>query len=143
MIGGFGRVPINWHPRAIGAFGLSSRVADSARPDAVPSGCLSKCGRFSYNIVLPDGFDTGRCQVLEIWAELSAGREETPQTELPGFPTDLSIWINDVLMGEVTLADAPSDCRGALSYIHGVSGRYGELVRVIIDDEDLVKVMQR
>lgn len=103
----------------------------------------SGSGRFSYNIVLPDGFDTGRCQVLEIWAELSAGREETPQTELPGFPTDLSIWINDVLMGEVTLADAPSDCRGALSYIHGVSGRYGELVRVIIDDEDLVKVMQK
>jgi hypothetical protein len=45
MIGVSGRVPINWHPRAIGASGLSSRVADSARRDAVPSGCLSKCGR--------------------------------------------------------------------------------------------------
>ena len=38
MIGGFGRVPINWHTRAIGGFGLSSRVADSARRDAVPRG---------------------------------------------------------------------------------------------------------
>ena len=44
-IGGFGRVPTNWHLPAIGGFGLSSRVADSARPDAVPNGCLSKCGR--------------------------------------------------------------------------------------------------
>ena len=44
-IGGFGRVPTNWHLPAIGGFGLSSRVADSARPDAVPSGSCNRFGR--------------------------------------------------------------------------------------------------
>ena len=97
----------------------------------------SGVGGFSYELRIPDKFDRNRCQAIEIWAELSAGRLESPQTESTTFPTSLSIRLNELLMGEVTLSDAPADSRGALSYIHGVPGRYGELIRVIIDENDL------
>lgn len=99
-------------------------------------------GNFSYELDLPDPIELDRCQALEIWAELSAGRKETPQTEPPGYPSNLTILVNDTQVGATILPDAPADCRGALSYINDVPGRYGELVRVIIDGEDLQRLLE-
>lgn len=44
-IGGFGHVPISWHLPVSGGYGLSSRVADSGKRDAVPSGFCNRFGR--------------------------------------------------------------------------------------------------
>ena len=94
-------------------------------------------GYFEYSVDVPSGIDCQHATSFEVWMELSSGRETTPQTEPEQLPSDVLIAVNGLLITELTLPDAPADLRGTLSYINGVAGRYGELVRLIIDGEDL------
>lgn len=98
-------------------------------------------GSFDYTVDLPADLDYQSATSFEVWMELSSGREATPQTEPEQHPSDVLIAVNGLLMSELTLPDAPADLRGVLSYINGTAGRYGELVRLMIDGADLQQLI--
>ena len=97
-------------------------------------------GMFEYALELPDGIDLSGVTAIEICAELSSGRKATPQTDGYKLSSQVNISVNGIQFGIVTLPNAPADTCGALSYIHGIPGRYGELTRAIGTEEDLAEI---
>merc|ERR1712098_127201 len=59
------------------------------------------------------------------------------QTDHERSPNDATIVINGTTIETVTFPNAPADTRGALSYINGIPGKYGHLVRLPIDPESI------
>jgi len=98
-------------------------------------------GTFEYSIELPDGMELGSITAMEFWAELSSGREDSPQTDAYALPSQVNISVNSIPVDTITLPDAPADSRGVLSYIHGIAGRYGELTRTTATGDDLEKIL--
>ena len=62
-----------------------------------------------------------------------------PQTDATRkIPTDVTVSINGVVVGQVQLADDPADARGVLSHHNGVDpGSYGFLTELVIDGATL------
>jgi hypothetical protein len=66
-----------------------------------------------------------------------------PQTDATRkIPTDVTVSINGVVVGQVQLADDPADARGVLSHHNGVDpGSYGFLTELVIDGATLQAVL--
>ena len=71
---------------------------------------------------------------MEVVFEASSYMDGAPQTDWEKHPSDLKIMINDIELKTITLPSYPADTRGALSYINGIPGKYGFLIRIIADD---------
>ncbi len=67
-------------------------------------------------------------------AELSSARGGAPQTDDDRWPSRARVIIGETQAARVALHDQPADARGALSHMHGLLGRYGELVRASVVD---------
>jgi len=63
-------------------------------------------------------------------AEMASYRPTDEQTDERTFPSDVEVRLGRVLIGKLTLPDCPADANGALSYIHGIPGRYGYRVEL-------------
>lgn len=98
-------------------------------------------GAFEYRLDLPDGMDLDTVEAIELWSELSAGREDAPQTGPRRHPSDVMLSVNGEPFGTLQLPDAPADARGVLSYLHGIPGRYGELVHAVATENDLAQIL--
>ena len=61
----------------------------------------------------------------------------SPQTDNELWPSEVKIIANGTDIHTINLPNAPADARGALSYINGIDGKYGHLVRVSIDPSHL------
>jgi hypothetical protein len=98
-------------------------------------------GYREYVVEIPEDFDLSRVEAVEVWAELSAGRGEAPQTESARLPGHVRVALNGTGAVDIALANAPADTRGALSYLRGSPGRYGELIRLIWSEEDMTAAL--
>ena len=76
-------------------------------------------------------------QWMELRFEASSTIDGAPQTDHECSPSDATIAINGSIIETVTFPNAPADTRGALSYINGIPGKYGHLVRLPIDPGSL------
>lgn len=76
-------------------------------------------------------------QWMELRFEASSTIDGAPQTDHECSPSDATIAINGTIIETVTFPNAPADTRGALSYINGIPGKYGHLVRLPIDPGSL------
>lgn len=100
-----------------------------------------EAGHMDYRFVLPQGFDAVGCRSLTVLVEASSKRQGAPQTEGSPWLSDLRVSLNGLPIGEALLRDQYADSRGALSHMHGLRGRYGELVRCRVEGETLRKVL--
>ncbi len=89
-----------------------------------------EAGHLDYVFELPAGMDLAEANSITLIAELSAKMQDARQTEAGGWPSHLQIHMNGCHVHSQRLGDQYADSRGALSHIHGLWGRYGELVRV-------------
>jgi hypothetical protein len=80
---------------------------------------------------------------IRVLCEVSACREDTPQTGSLRFPTQFELFVNDVPIHRAVLPDHPHDTRGALSYLKGGRGGYGYLMRASIEDGVLRDLAER
>lgn len=87
-----------------------------------------EAGHMDYRFALPEGFSTDTCACITVVLEASSKRQGAPQTERAPWLSDLRVSLNGVLVGEALLGDQYADSRGALSHMHGLRGRYGELL---------------
>jgi len=85
-------------------------------------------GFFEYSVRLPREMEPDAIRDIAVCAELSAARPGVPQTDADKHPSEVTISVNGVPIATELLENDPCDARGALSYIHGLSGRYGYLV---------------
>ncbi len=105
---------------------------------------------------LPDGLDIGTLQSLRVCFEAGARTSQNridwpertygfnyPQTEADRkVPTDVTVSINGVTVGQVTLPDDPADARGVLSHHSGIDpGAYGFLTELAIDGTALQQAL--
>lgn len=84
----------------------------------------------------------GQARRIRFLCEVSARRNDTPQTGSQRFPTQFELLINDLPVHRALLPDHPHDTRGALSYLRGGRGAYGYLMRTSIEDETLQRVAE-
>jgi hypothetical protein len=82
----------------------------------------------------------GHAQRLRLLCEVSARRDDTPQTGTQRFPTRFELLVNDLPVHRALLPDHPHDTRGSLSYLRGGRGGYGYLMRTSIEDDLLQRV---
>ena len=92
-------------------------------------------GTLSHSIELPD--ITKTIKSMELIFEASSTVIGSPQTDNELWPSELKIIANGTDIHSINLPNAPADARGALSYINGIDGKYGHLVRVSIDPSHL------
>jgi hypothetical protein len=85
----------------------------------------------------------GHAHRLRLLCEVSACREDTPQTGSLRFPTQFELFVNDLPVHRALLPDHPHDTRGALSYLKGGRGGYGYLMRASIEESVLQNVAER
>jgi hypothetical protein len=62
--------------------------------------------------------------------EAAAGVFQPPQTDARPTPSSLDVVVGGRALARLRLPDAPADARGVLSYLHGIPGAYGYLLRV-------------
>ncbi|MBX3012204.1 MAG: hypothetical protein KF832_11890 [Caldilineaceae bacterium] len=140
---------------APGLFAQSSWPQPFVAPDG---GKFSAAGRgwVEYTVALPAAVDTTTLRQLRLrfeagartsglridWPERTYGFNY-PQTEAERkIPSDVTIAINDVVIGQVQLPDDPADARGVLSHHHGVDpGSYGFLTEVVSDGATLQQAL--
>ena len=91
-------------------------------------------GTLEYTVDLPDRIKLESINSMEVVFEASSHMDGAPQTDWEKHPSDLKIMINDIELKTITLPSSPADTRGALSYINGIPGKYGFLIRIIADD---------
>ena len=130
-----------------------------AQPFVAPDGSKFAApgrGWVEYAIELPAGIDVAtlrqgrlrfeagaRTSGLRIdWPQRTYGLNY-PQTEADRkFPSDVTISINDVVVGQVQLPDDPADARGVLSHHNGVDpGSYGFLTELVVDGTALQQAL--
>lgn len=99
-----------------------------------------EAGHMDYKFVLPE--EVKDIKSLTLVFEASSKRQGAPQTSEEKWPSDLRTWVNGVVVDERTLGDQAADSRGALSHMHGLRGRYGELLKVEVAGEKLDEVMR-
>ncbi|MGC9318149.1 MAG: glycoside hydrolase family 2 protein [Armatimonadota bacterium] len=85
-------------------------------------------GALECRFVLPDALDPDAVQALALLAELSSARPGAPQTDEDRWPSLVAVSLGEQTVRRVVLADQPADARGALSHMHGLLGRYGQIV---------------
>ncbi len=104
-----------------------------------------EAGHMDYLFTLPDEVDLERVRSLTFLCEASSKRPGAPQTHAdgPGWASDLVISMNGIPVHGTTLPDQYADSRGALSHLHGLRGRYGELIRLEVSGDVLDLVRQR
>ncbi|MFQ5809568.1 MAG: glycoside hydrolase family 2 protein, partial [Armatimonadota bacterium] len=85
-------------------------------------------GAFEYALQLPEQLGQGEVRDIGVCAELSAARPGAPQTDPDKHPSEVTVSVNGVAIATEVLENDPCDARGALSYIHGLSGEYGYLI---------------
>lgn len=84
----------------------------------------------------------GQAKRVRLLCEVSARRDDTPQTGSQRFPTRFELLINDLPVHRALLPDHPHDTRGSLSYLRGGRGGYGYLMRTSIEDETLQRIAE-
>lgn len=84
----------------------------------------------------------GRARRLRLLCEVSARREDTPQTGVLRLPTQFELLVNGLRVHREILPDHPHDSRGALSYLRGGKGAYGYLMRAIIEGPLLARIAE-
>ena len=92
-------------------------------------------GNLSHSIELPD--ITKTIKSMELIFEASSTVIGSPQTDNELWPSEVKIISNGTDIDTINLPNSPADARGALSYINGIDGKYGHLVRVSIDPSHL------
>ena len=73
--------------------------------------------------------------------EVSAHREDTPQTDSFAHPTSFRMLLNGVRIYSVILPNHPHDASGALSYVGDGRGAYGYLAHAAVEGELLRQVV--
>ncbi len=91
-------------------------------------------GRFEFDVAVPEGRPA-----LEILAEISSWRPGAPQTDHEAVPSVVRICVGGEEVHRVRIGNQYADARGALSHMHGLAGRYGELVRCNVPRELVAK----
>jgi predicted transcriptional regulator len=99
-----------------------------------------EAGHMDYLFTLPEEVDLQGIQSLTLLFEASSKRQGAPQTSAEKWLSDLHTSINGIPVDVRTLQDQPADSRGALSHLHGLRGRYGELVRIAVEPEQLAQL---
>lgn len=99
-----------------------------------------EAGHLDYLFRLPDDIDLQQITSLSILFEASSKRQGAPQTSQDEWKSDLHTSLNGVMVDVRTLVEQPADSRGALSHLHRLQGRYGELVRIKLDAAQLAQV---
>ena len=130
------------------------------QPYTAPDGSkFSAAGRgwVEYAVPLPAGLAIGALQSARLCFEAGARTSQLridwpertygfnyPQTETNRkVPTELSVSLNGVTIGQVTLPDDPADARGVLSHHHGIDpGSYGFLTELVVDGSTLQQALQ-
>lgn len=84
----------------------------------------------------------GVARHLRFLCEVSARREDTPQTDSHDFPTNFELSINGIAIHRGILPDHPHDSRGVLSYLRGGRGAYGYLIRATAEDGLLQRIAE-
>ncbi|MHB8997020.1 MAG: glycoside hydrolase family 2 protein [Armatimonadota bacterium] len=97
-------------------------------------------GHMDYKFTLPEGVDLESVAGLTVLFEASSKRNGAPQTSEDKWLSDLHTSLNGVTVDVRTLKDQAADSRGALSHLHGLRGRYGELVRIQVGGEQLAQL---
>lgn len=87
-------------------------------------------GEVVYRFVLPERTGVEDASSVQLVAELSSARPGAPQTDAEVWPSEVVVTIGGCEAGRVRLANQFADSRGALSHMHGLLGRYGQLVAV-------------
>lgn len=97
-------------------------------------------GTIDYLFELPEGIDIVDLESVSFIAELSSKMNDARQTEEVQWPTRLHISLNGIELDDRVIADQWADSRGALSHMHALWGRYGELVTVTATDDALTSI---
>jgi len=95
-------------------------------------------GHIDYRFEIPQGLSPERITIL---FEASSKRPGAPQTSADKWPSDLRIYLNDVLIDERTVGDQFADTRGALSHMHGFQGRYGKIFEMSVEGTKLKEAL--
>lgn len=82
----------------------------------------------------------GRARRVRVFCEVSARRNDCPQTDSHRYPTNFELQINGLPVHRTLLPDHPHDTRGALSYLRGGRGAYGYLMRAAFEGELLEQI---
>ena len=149
------RAPREWVVRWDPGAGVASQWSGGpvqlvfAEGSPVPEAVAGKgAGAFEYRVPCPGvlrGAELERVTLL--WEASAAPGSFNPQTDRTTTPTTLSIRLNGIDLGQVTLPDAPADARGFLSYLHEgaprLYGSYGYLVSVEVPVADLPLLRER
>jgi len=90
----------------------------------------TESGHVDYLFELPEDLEIGEETTITLIAELSSKMPDARQTEAAKWPTQVHTLLNGIEIDCRVIGDQYADSRGALSHIHGLWGRYGELVRV-------------
>jgi hypothetical protein len=99
-------------------------------------------GYFDWEYSDPGLLELKGARRIRILCEVSARREDTPQTGVSRQPTQFELAVNGFRVHRQILPDHPHDSRGALSYLHGGRGAYGYLMRATIEGPLLERVAQ-
>lgn len=78
-------------------------------------------GRVTFTV--PEGAE-------ELVLEAAAGVFEPRQTDAVSTPSSVEVLVGGRTVSRLRLPDAPADARGVLSYLHGIPGAYGYLLRL-------------
>jgi hypothetical protein len=118
--------------------------ASSGHDDAERAGsCFGEGAGFFEWVFVDDALhEIGRARRVRVLCEVSARRDDTPQTSSDRHPTMFELWINELRVHREILPDHPHDTRGALSYLRGEKGAYGYLMRATIEDALLQRVAE-
>jgi hypothetical protein len=100
-------------------------------------------GFFEWVMTDPALADLPGAMRIRVLCEVSARREDTPQTGVQRWPTQFECHINGLRVHREVLPDHPHDSRGALSYLRGGRGAYGYLMRATIEGELLAQVIAK
>ncbi len=119
----------------------------SSREEAAQLGyCYGRGDGFFEWSFLDDALrEIRRARRLRVLCEVSARREDTPQTGAYRHPTMFELLINGLRVHQEILPDHPHDTRGSLSYLRdpkGGRGAYGYLMRATIEDSLLQRVAE-
>ena len=125
-----GRWLLRFHPASCTRAQWDVEVTPTGRDDGHREVVAGRdVGFFEYAMELPARPRRSMIRGITVCAELSAARPGVPQTDPDKHPSEVTVSVNGVAIATELLENAPCDARGALSYIHGLSGQYGYLIR--------------